>query len=337
MRTGSVSVATKGLTLDVHLAFEPDAELRPELLRRLDPSIRLTVGEAPSHAAFEVLVAGVPEPSLLDASPSLRTLVVPFAGLPGRTRERLLDRRHITAHTLHDNAPAVAEMAVALLLAAAKRLVPIDGELRRGDWTSRYASVPSLGLASRHAVVLGYGAIGRPVAACCAALGMHVTAVRQAPGHMITDSGIIVRPGSDLTKVVAGAAALMVTVPLTDATRGMVDRSVLESLADDAIVVNVGRGPTIDEQALFEALERGTIGGAGIDVWYAYPENDTDVTSVLPSRYPFHSLPQVVMSPHRASEVARSESLRMAGLVTTLNALARGEPAPHPVDVEAGY
>jgi phosphoglycerate dehydrogenase-like enzyme len=255
-----------------------------------------------------------------------------------RTRERLLARPHLAVHNLHDNAPAVAEFTLALLLAAAKHLVPIDVTFRRGDWTPRYDPVPSLELAGRRAVVLGYGAIGRRVARACRALGMEVVATRRRGSPEITREGdVTVVTASALPEVVDGAAALLVTLPLTDETRGIVDAGVLARLARDAVVVNVGRGPIVDERALYEALLERRIGAAGLDVWYSYPRDEKSVTSVYPSTLPFHELPNVVMSPHRASEVAGSETSRMEALAASINAAARGEVVPHPVDIEAGY
>lgn len=330
--------APNGRTLRVHLAEDPGPDALDVLRTHLIPAVVLTIGETPSPPDFEVLVAGVPDEALLDASAALRRLIVPWTGLPGRTRERLLARPAIAVSNLHDNAPAVAELTIALVLAAAKQLIPIDRTFRTGDWTPRYTQLPSVPLAGRGAVVLGYGAIGRRVVRACRALDMQVTAVRRRPGAAEdAETGVAIVTSAELSEAVTGAAALIVTVPLTPETRGIVDRGVLERLASDAVVVNVGRGPTIDEEALFDALRDRRIGAAGLDVWYTYPPNERDVTSVFPSRFPFHELSNVVMSPHRASEVTGSEALRMEALAASLNAAARGEPVPHPVDVEAGY
>ena len=322
--------------LRVHMPHEPDAAARAALAGALDPSVEVTFGELPSPARFEVLVAGVPDEALLDASPDLRAVVIPWAGLPVSTRERLMARAGLDVYNLHHNAPAAAEFAIALLLAAAKHLVPVDRALRAGDWSARYAPLASLALAGRRAVVLGHGEIGRRVAHTCAALGMLVTATRRGSGGP-REGGVVCMEDVDLARLVDGAAALIVTLPLTDATRGLVDARVLGALASDAVVVNVGRGVIIDEHALHDALRAGRLGGAGLDVWYRYPENDRDVTGVAPSALPFHELDNVVMSPHRASAVGSGEPLRMLALAESLNALAAGGPVPHRVDVEAGY
>ena len=107
----------------------PGLDDRPDFLaalrRALPESVRIVEGDA------EILVQGVPDDEALDGRPSLRSVVIPYAGVPDRTRERIARRPHLSLHNLHHNAAATAEMAVALLLAAAKSVVPYDRALRR--------------------------------------------------------------------------------------------------------------------------------------------------------------------------------------------------------------
>ncbi|MFN2168962.1 MAG: hydroxyacid dehydrogenase, partial [Anaerolineae bacterium] len=76
---------------------------------------------------------------------------------------------------------------------------------------------------------------------------------------------------------------------------------------------------------------------AGLDVWYRYPEDKAARSNTPPAAYPFHELDNVVMSPHRAGHTAEAETLHLEHLARLLNAAARGEPLPNPVDLEAGY
>ena len=109
------------------------------------------------------------------------------------------------------------------------------------------------------------------------------------------------------------------------------------------IVVNVGRGPTLDEEALYAALRDGTLRAAGIDVWYQYPQGPLQgplsgaAVRTLPSRFPFHELDNVVMSPHRAGWLSEAEIDRMEQLAALLNAAAAGQPIPSQVDKARGY
>ena len=329
--------------LSVHLQ-QPlrSEEARASLQRRLDAAIRLTAGpELPVPAAYQILVAGRPQRHELAASPQLQALIVPWAGIPESTRDLMREFPDVAVHNLHHNALPVAEHALALLLAAAKSLLPMDQALRRHDWRPRYEPNPSLLLEGRTALVLGYGAIGRKAADLCRGLGMDVIAIRrqvEAPGRQ-QDAGAAVQlaPIHDLHRLLPRAGALLVCLPYTDDTAGLIGARELALLPAEAVLVNIGRGPIVDEAALYHALRDGRLYAAGLDVWYHYPEDVESRSLTPPSRYPFHELPNVVMSPHRAGGSTQTEELRAIHLARLLNAAARGEPVPNRVDLDAGY
>jgi phosphoglycerate dehydrogenase-like enzyme len=309
----------------------------------LDPGIQVSTGLAlPEPATFDVLVAGRPTLQQLQASPSLRALVIPFAGLPDDTLALLADSRndlgHISVHNLHHNTVPTAEMALALLLAAARLLVPNDQALRRGDWTLRYNPPPVTILHGKTILILGYGAIGQHVGRVCQALGMEVLAVRRQPpapaGLETAVHGIDALPS-----LLPRAHVLMITLPLTEATRGLIGADELALLPAGALLVNVGRGPVVDEAALYQALHSGRLAAAGLDVWYRYPESEAARTHTLPSAYPFHELDTVVLSPHTGGGFGSpyTERERMLHLARLLNALHSGDPAPNRVDLALGY
>ena len=309
------------MNLRAQLLYEPEPE-HMERLRGLLSGVKLSVGSELADGV-EVLVAGRPDPALLDG-PSLHTLVIPWSGLPPRTRTALRERPHLRCFNLHHNAGVVAEMAVALVLAAAKLLVPMDRALRRGDWRARYEPDRALALAGRTAVVLGYGAIGRRVGRALEALGLTVVGVRR-------------RDGVDLDDVLRRAQVLVIALPHTEETDGLIDADRLSFLPRDAVLVNVARARIVDEDALFDALRDGRLAGAGLDVWYRYPKDEASRTSTKPGNRPFHELDNVVLSPHRAGHVRNTEMLRMEALAAVLNILALGQEPPTKVDVARGY
>jgi phosphoglycerate dehydrogenase-like enzyme len=292
-------------------------------------------------ATFEVLVAGRPTREQLEASPRLKAVVIPFAGIPTVTRELLSGYPHLAVHNLHHNAAATAEMALALLLAAAKRLVPADQALRRGDWTPRYAADEgALGLAGKTALVLGYGAIGRRVARALCGLGLEVFAWRRSEPRALSVAGGEGQPcpGSPgLSELLGRAQVLLVALPATPDTDGLLGAAELAALPDQALLVNVARGAVVDEGALHAALSEGKLFGAGLDVWWRYPEDEAARTQTPPATAPFGELEQVVLSPHRGGHVRDTEPERMRALAELLGAYARGEPMPNRVDLAAGY
>ena len=283
----------------------------------------------------DVLVDGEPSDKSLDALPNLRALVIPYSGLSGRTRQRLLARPTLRAYNLHHNAGAVAELTVALLLAAAKRVTVADRDLRQGKWHLRYADADSVSLDGATALIIGYGAIGRRTGEILRAFGMRVIGIRR--GEAIQDGDVEVRPPRELLRSLGEANVVIVAVPKTPETNGMIGAAELDALPRGAVLVNVARGPIVDEAALFEALSSGRLGAAGIDVWYRYPREASQRGNTLPSQFPFHELDNVVLSPHRAGMAALSERLQVQHLAHLLNQLARGEEPASRINVEAGY
>lgn len=316
----------------VHLKDRPDDSDADVLAGLAASGIWVTVGQdAPPDT--EVLVWGVPDSETLDRLANLKAVVVPWAGVPDSTRKLVSERPHLRLFNLHHHAVATAEMAFALLMAVAKRIVPNDRELRAGRWGARYDPRASLGLAGRTAVILGYGAIGRHVGVLCRAAQMRVVGIRTKPGP--AEDGVEVRGIAELDSLLPSAEALIVCAPQTAATCGLIDARRLALLPADAMVVNVGRGPIVDEDALFDALACGRLFGAGIDVWYRYPADGSD--TAMPANRPFHELPNVVMSPHHGGNVVGIERDRMRHLARLLETLARGDEPAESVDPHRGY
>ena len=327
-------------TLSVHIPDPPDRDQIEHLRALLAPGIELTLGPGlPDDPSFQALVAGVPTADELDASPGLRMLVIPWAGLPRTTRELLLERPGIAVHNVHHNAVAASELAAALLLAAAKRVVPLDAALRRNDWRPRYGPDLAVLLNGKRALVLGYGAVGRRIAAICRGLGMAVSAIRRRVGETPAGCPDEIHAPDALSDLLPLADALLIALPLTDATKGLIGERELALLPRDAILVNVARGRVVDEEALYRALADQTIRAAGLDVWYNYPQSEDERASTAPSAHPFGELLNVVMSPHRAGAfgVGELEAARMEALAAAINAAARGDAIPFPVDVREGY
>jgi len=316
----------------VHLLHAPEPE-DFAILRAASPSIVFTTGRpVPPDAA--VLVAGRPSAEDLDA---VSVLVIPYAGLPARTRSLLRARPHIVAHNLHHNAPAVAEMALALLLSVTRCLGPMDRALRSFDWRGRYAPDPAFTLSGRTVLVLGYGAIGRCLAPPLRALGARVLATRRRLAAPVEEQGVSVFPAAQLDALLPEAAALVVALPHTAETDGLLGARRLALLPRGAALVNVARAGIVDEYALHAALASGQLCGAGLDVWYRYPRSAIGRADTPPCDAPLWELPNVVFSPHRAGHVQDTEAQRMASLAQRLRQIAAGGPAAGRVDLEAGY
>ncbi len=316
---------------------EDDAFLQ-HLREALDDGVTLRTDESlDAGADAEVLVRGVPTREQVDACPRLNRLLIPYAGLPESTRTLMSGYPKVAVHNLHHNAAPTAELAVTLLLAAAKDVVRLDTALRGGDWSARYAEPRAVTLAGRTAVILGYGAIGRRVAHALKALGMRVKAVRRRTLEPEFDQGIELYGPGMLEDLLPLAQALVLSLPLTPATTGLLGKAEIDRLPAGAVLVNVGRGALVNEQALYTALRDRHLAGAGLDVWYRYPKTEEDRTRTQPAEAPFHELDNVVMSPHRGGQTVETEALRGRGVAALLNAAAAGDTVENRVDLGAGY
>jgi len=324
--------------ITVHYLHPPDHESINFLRARLLPQVHLSTADDGSVPAdINVLIAGRPEQELLEKSKSLSAVIVPWSGIPDETRQLIASFSGIMLHNLHHNAAPVAELALTLLLAVAKIVVPLDRSLREHDWTPRYLPSESLLLAGKTALILGYGAIGRRVAYYCRHLGMDVMAIRRNPESNDEPEEVTIHRPEALHTLLPSANALMICLPRTQETIGLIGQKELELLPADAVLVNIGRGVVVDEEALFSALRDGRIHGAGLDVWYNYPSDKASRSNTPPANYPFHELDNVVMSPHRGGDSSDTNRLRMMDLANLLNAAAEGETMPNLVDLTAGY
>jgi phosphoglycerate dehydrogenase-like enzyme len=249
--------------LHIHIAHPPPDHAMHVLKDGLEPGVEVTCGPAGTAPTTEVLVAGRPSREQLEACPNLRVLIVPYAGVPSQTRDLLLaDFPDLEVYNLHHNAAAAAELAVSLLLTAAKSLVPVDRAFRQHDWRSRYDGAPTLILEGKTALILGLGAIGTRIAATCHALGMGIHAVRKrldlpSPPH------VTVHPLGELRKILPQADVLLVCLPLTPETEGLIGGHELGLLRPSSVIVNIARGAIVDEEALYRALSEGRIAAAG--------------------------------------------------------------------------
>ncbi|MBN2386688.1 MAG: hypothetical protein JXB85_06670 [Anaerolineales bacterium] len=323
--------------LFVHLLQKPDDQALQLLQGDLSVDVRLSFGPQIPEAT-EILVAGRPSRAQISAGTNLRALIIPFAGVPGSTRAMIGEFPHIQVHNLHHNAAPTAELAIALLLTAAKFLLPCDAALRRQDWRPRYDPPPAVTLDGKTALILGFGQIGERVGRTCHALGMDILAIRRDPGRVRTfDYPAGIHGPQALADLLPHAAALIITLPATPETENLLGPGELSRLPRGSVLVNVGRGAIVDQAGLYQALTSGPLLAAGLDVWYNYPPDEASRVHTPPADYPFQELENVVLSPHRAGASSETEELRMQHLARLLRAAVSGEIIPNQVDLQAGY
>lgn len=304
----------------------------------IDTEIKYTEGkEIPEPANYHILVHPTPSREWIEASPNLHSVVVPWAGIPQETRSVLADYPDVSLHNLHHNNFNTAEMGLTLLLAAAKNLIPLDQKLRENDWTPRYEEQKAIMLRDRTALILGFGEIGQALASYCLGLGMKVLATKKHPEDNNGDLNVEIYPSQKLHDLLPETDVLLISLPLTDETENLIDDRAIKLMPKGSIIINVGRGPIINQFALYDALKSGHLHSAGSDVWYNYPQSKDERHNTPPADVPFGELENFVMSPHRGGMVKEVEIQRARALANLLNSANRGEPIPNKVDIEAGY
>jgi len=326
--------------LHVHVLIAQQIDSIDLLKQNLEPNISISsggIGDIPHETS--ILVTGHSTVEMLSVLPYLKSLIIPWAGVAPETLDLLRGFPHISIHNLHHNALPVAEYALALLLSAANTIVPVDRALRANDWRPRYTHTSSTLISGKTVLILGYGNIGKALSNLLIGFNMTILATRNSINSPSKEGLIQVFPANLLHNLLPKADFLIVTLPLTPLTRGLIGKKELALLPRHAVVVNIGRGDIIDQKALYQALKKHATMAAGIDVWYNYPKNDEDQPNTPPADYPFHDLDNIVMSPHRAGNLNQTdiEVLRMTHLAELLNQAAKGTPMANRVDPEKGY
>jgi phosphoglycerate dehydrogenase-like enzyme len=214
------------------------------------------------------------------------------------------------------------------MAALLERHVPLaeaDRHLRQGKWTYGAGSPERVHgeLAEKTIGLLGFGHIGKAIAARAKAFEMKVHVANRSPvptSSLVDRSYVLNRLG----EFWSSADFFVVSVPSNADTVGMVNVESFAAMRTSAVILNVGRGPTIDERSLYEALKDRRIAGAVIDTWYSYPSPDHP--SVLPSKFPFHELPNVVMTPHMSGWTMGTINRRKQTIADNIGRRAAGRP-----------
>lgn len=298
--------------------------LRPDL-ESLLPADTETIWAAPVtvlealHTA-EVLVGPEFTQEMADAAPGLRLVQVAGAGTD--RIDTLALNGTILANT-YNHEDSIAEYIVWALIALRRQLPQADAALRQSRWLSPVydAALPQPQTLAGAAIgFVGLGHIGRAA--------WRVLRVFGAQGQAVTGSGRADAEGlswagdtSQLPRLLDESDALVVSAPLTEGTRGLIGGAELERLGPDGVLVNVARGPLVQEQALYNALRDKTIRGAALDVWYSYPGPDGHGK---PADAPFGDLENVLLTPHLSGITRQTFLGRVQDIAANITALAQG-------------
>jgi D-3-phosphoglycerate dehydrogenase / 2-oxoglutarate reductase len=286
---------------DVRLFTARGADEETELIRRIDrANVAINIR---AHANFsEAVFAGCPNLKMVSVwGTGVDNIDLTAAGRRGVT----------VCNTPGVNAFAVAEHAIALMLATARRIPRIDHEMRGGKWP-REQLVQCLG---KTLGVFGTGKIGARVAEIGRALGMTVLAY-SARGDAARVAGLGARAASK-EEILRQADFMSLCLRLEPETRGFLGRREFAQVKKSLIFINTGRGALVDREALLDALSTGKIAGAGLDVFHEEPIKPDD---------PLLGMPNVVLSPHHAGQTPEVVRDGLLAAVTNVENYLAGTP-----------
>ncbi len=309
-----------------------------EAIRQHHPEVTLSAGDSGGAKSLEkadALIAGELSAEDLQAAQKLKIVFVPYAGVDGLPLAEMR-RRKIRVSNVHVNAPFVAERAVALALAFYGRIIDYHNDLKNFQWHGYWAGIGIKdtwqSIRGRACAVIGTGEIGKAIARLLKGFGCPVTGFRRSLPRAPMENFDSVT--LNLREAVESSELIFVCLPLTRETRGILGESILKEMRGK-FVVNIGRGELIAEKAFFESLRDGVLKGAAIDAWYAYPQRGA--SKGPPSKYPFHELANVILSPHVAGFTPEAAALNIEATVENIRAyLETGRPR-FEVDLEAMY
>lgn len=266
-----------------------------------------------------LVVSGLWRNELIERAPRLRFIQSISAGVDQYAQQALREQGIRLASAQGVNAGAVAEHAMALMLAMSRQLnLARDNQMRK-NWR-RMTSDPALRedeLSGKTLLIVGLGRIGSRLAMLARAFGMRVIATRRNRPDG-TEAADAVAPSEGLGELLPQADVVVLTCPLNPQTERMIDHAAFLAMKRSAVLINVARGRVVDEPALVSALEQNLIAGAALDCFEDEP---------LPQTSPLWGLENVLVTPHTAGETRRYEDGVIDLLIDNLERLWRGEHA----------
>lgn len=273
----------------------------------------------------QVILGNVPA-AMLHGSPALEWLQTNSAGVEAYIQPGVLAGDTLLTNATGAYGLAIAEHMLGMLLELFKKLELYRDAQKSGAWQSQGAVKAVYGST---VLVLGMGDIGGEFAARCKALGAKVVGVRRSP-RPCPEYADEVHLLEDLDSLLPHADVVAITLPGTDATRGLMSRERLAKMKEGSVLLNVGRGFIVDTEALCDALERGHLSGAGVDVTDPEP---------LPPTHRLWNIPTAVVTPHISGFYhLRETHERIVGIfLENLRHFQAGEPLRNLVDFATGY
>ncbi len=266
-------------------------------------------------------------------APRVHLLHVPGAGLD-RIDFKSLQPGTVVCNAFEHEIP-LAEYALLAMLQHEFQPNAMRAAFNSEHWSDVYRGrIPHGELYGKTVGIVGFGRIGQTIAIRARAFGTHIIAIdnRYHPGKECYPADQLMPP-EQLAELLPQADYLILACPLNDQTRGLIGTEAFSRMKSSAVLINLARGPVIDEEALYQALSTRQIDSAYLDVWYQYPIGASDV--VLPSQHKFEELPNAICTPHSAAWTQGLFKRRYAAIAHNINRLYNGTPLQNVVHGDA--
>jgi phosphoglycerate dehydrogenase-like enzyme len=318
--------------------FDVREVLRDYLVKGLEkyPQVNLIFPENTNPETFmkyapeaDIIIGWRPTEELLNEAQKLRLFINPGVGVQHLTElfSKITRNRKITLVNGHGNTYFTAQHVVALLLSLTNKIIPHHTWMQEGQWRKGDADAKSTPFRDREIGLLGYGAINTKVHRFLAGFDINFHILKKDWKRKRTETyptPITKYSDDELHKFLEIIDTLIVAVPLTTKTRGLIGKKELELLGSEGLLVTVARGEVIEEESFYLALKNKTIAGAAIDVWYNYQPEPDEAGRKFPAKYPFHELDNVIMSPHRGAS-PMNDLRRWNEVIENISRFSRGE------------
>jgi phosphoglycerate dehydrogenase-like enzyme len=274
---------------------------------------------------------------IIESSSRLKMIQTFAAGVEDIDFSAIQKRDDLIICNSHINAAEVAEHAITLLFAVAKNVIPNDRELRKGDWKYAFGGPsPNIEIRNKTCLIIGLGNIGSEIARRLKGFDVTIHAATRSGMSKHADLAEKLVKIDEVKHIVEQADFIILSLPLTPDSKGLVNEAFISLMKSNSILVNISRGPIIEEEALFTALRENKIRGAGLDVWWRYPTKWRGKGNP-PTDMPFQDLDNLVASPHRAgySENTEREYFQFAG--ENILRFIQGETPRNIIDPNRGY
>lgn len=331
--------------------METEADGSGDGVARAAPELIEAVADARVYMGY-----GIPA-QVLEAGKRLEWVHSGAAGVGSSLGPAMLASDVLFTNSAGIHGPPIAETVLAMLLYFARGLDVAVRAQREGRWSAEEywaADAPVAELAGSTVGVVGFGGIGQEVARRAACMGSRVLALRRRSRavagassrrglaheaanvkahevvkvHEAVTAHEIVTGDEGLARILRESDYVVLALPETDETRGLISRRRLFGMKPGSVLVNVARGPVLDEVGLLDALDHGPLRGAGLDVFATEP---------LPPGHPFYAHPKILATPHVSATTRRFWERETALIVENLTRFAQGRPLQNLVDKAAGY